>query len=269
MFPREGGSPRSDLREAKGEKPLRVSEAPAWQSNAHKADVLYDGQFHRAKGKEECPNAKPAVFVDGKRTGAIFYICQNEKCPIHAQTTRYERTPQERAQRAKERLAERIEKQTRTRILDAVRNKLPDVPARQDLEMVALDYLHRLGHDNQRRLCRAYGWHEKKSKTAWGAKVVEYEKIGSAAIDGMNVADLNRFLVVCALVSDLYCPGYNPSQTLSRDSNLTCIAARYKVDIAKLAAAVREELSQNANSKQSKTPKTAQGRKTSSRKRRH
>jgi hypothetical protein len=84
----------------------------------------------------------------------------------------------------------------------------------------------------------------------------------------MNVADLNRFLVVCALVSDLYCPGYNPSQSLSKDSNLARAAGRYKVDSAKLAAAVREELSQKADSKQSKTPKTAQGRKTSTRKRR-
>jgi ParB family chromosome partitioning protein len=193
--------------EEKGETPLRVSEAPSWQSNGHNSDDLYEGQFHKAKGKEECPNAKPAVYVDGKRTGAIFYVCRNEKCPVHAQTTRYERTPHERAQRVKERLAERLEKQTRARILDAVRSKLPDILARQDLEMVALDYLHRLGNDNQRCLCRAYGWQEKKTKTAWGTKVVDYEKIGAAAIKDMATADLNRFLVACALVSDLYCPG--------------------------------------------------------------
>jgi ParB family chromosome partitioning protein len=254
--------------EEKGEKPLRVSEVPSWQTNGHKSDVLYEGQFHRTKGKEECPNAKPAVYVDGKRTGAIFYVCQNEKCPVHAQTTKYERTPQERAQRTKERLAERVEKQTRTGILDAVRNKLPDVPSRQDLEMIALDYLRRLGNDNQRRLCRSYGWQEKKTKTAWGTRVVDYEKIASVSIKDMASADLNRFLVVCALVSDLYCPGYNPSQSLSKDSNLACTAARYKVDSAKLAATVRQELSQKANSKQSKAPQATQRRKTSSRKRR-
>jgi ParB family transcriptional regulator, chromosome partitioning protein len=255
--------------EEKGEKPLRVSEVPSWQTNGHKSDVLYEGQFHRTKGKEECPNAKPAVYVDGKRTGAIFYVCQNEKCPVHAQTTKYERTPQERAQRTKERLAERVEKQTRTRILDAVRNKLADVLSRQDLEMIALDYLYRVGNDNQRRLCRSYGWQEKKTKTAWGTRVVDYEKIASVSIMDMASADLNRFLVVCALVSDLYCPGYNPSQSLSKDSNLARTAARYKVDSAKLAAAVRQELSQKANSKQSKAPLATQGRKTSGRKRRH
>ena len=44
----------------------------------------------------------------------------------------------------------------------------------------------------------------------WGAQTVDYEKIAAAAVQGMKAADLIRFLVVCALVSDLYCPGYNP-----------------------------------------------------------
>jgi len=254
--------------EEKGEKPLRVTEVPSWQNNGQKADALYEGQFHRTKGKDECPNAKSAVLVDGKRTGAIFYICQNEKCPVHAQTTKYQRTPQERMQRAKERMAERVEKQTRVRILDAVRNKLPDVPSRRDLEMVALDHLHRLGQDNQRRVCRTYGWQEKKTKTAWGSRVVDYEKIASVAVNDMATADLNRFLVACALVSDLYCPSYNLSQSLSKESNLARTAARYNVDSAKIAAEVRTELSKKADSKQSNTCKTAKEGKKSGRKRR-
>ena len=36
----------------------------------------------------------------------------------------------------------------------------------------------------------------------------------------MTAADLNRFLVTCALVSDLYCPGYSSAETLSKDANL-------------------------------------------------
>jgi hypothetical protein len=59
----------------------------------------------------------------------------------------------------------------------------------------------------------------------------------------MTAADLHRFLVVCALVSDLYCPGYNPKQALAKDSNLARTAVRYKVDTAKITAAVRPELS--------------------------
>jgi hypothetical protein len=109
--------------------------------------------------------------------------------------------------------------------------------------MVALDYFRRLGHDNHRRFSKLYAWAEKKSKTSWGAQTVAYEKIAAAAVQTMKTADLNRFLVVCALVSDLYCPGYNPKQSLEKSSNLARTAARYKVDSAKLATAAIAELS--------------------------
>ncbi len=108
--------------------------------------------------------------------------------------------------------------------------------------MVALDYFRRLGHDNHRRLSKFYGWEEKKSKTSWGAETVDYEKIATNAVQAMTSADLHRFLVVCALVSDLYCPGYNSRQPLAKDSNLARTAARYTVDTAKIVAAVRAEL---------------------------
>jgi hypothetical protein len=118
------------------------------------------------------------------------------------------------------------------------------VLSRPDLEMVALDYFRRLGHDNHRRLSKLYAWEGKKSKTSWGGESVDYEKIAAAAVQAMKAADLNRFLVVCALVSDLYCPGYNPRQSLEKNSNLARAAVRYKVDSARIAAAARAELSQ-------------------------
>jgi hypothetical protein len=128
-------------------------------------------------------------------------------------------------------------------IESAIREKLPHVLSRPDLEMVALDYFRRLGHDNHRRLSKLYAWEEKKCKTSWGAQTVDYEKIAAAAVQAMKTADLNHFLVVCALVSDLYCPGYNPRQSLEKNSNLAQAASRYKIDTAKVATSVRAELS--------------------------
>src|SRR5438034_9436050 len=93
------------------------------------------------------------------------------------------------------------------------------VRSRPDLEMVAFDYFRRLGHDNHRRLSKLYEWEEKKSKTSWGSQTVDYEKIAAAATQAMTAADLHRFLVICALVSDLYCPGYNPRQSVDKNSN--------------------------------------------------
>src|SRR5258708_3341742 len=260
--------------EEKGEKPLRVSQAPAWQANGHTKGVLFEGQYRKAKAKGECPNTKAAVLIDGKGAGSIFYLCQDEKCDIHNRVTRYQPTPQEQAQRKKEALGERVEKLSRVRILEAIRKKLPDVLSRPDLEMVALDYFRRLGHDNHRRLSKLYAWEEKKSRTSWGAQTVDYEKIAAAADTTRKTADIHRFLVVCALVSDLYCPGYNPRHPLEKDSNLARMAARYKIDTAKTTAAVRAELSRpKNNSKDENKPtkkltiSTLQQTKRSSRKR--
>jgi len=240
--------------EESGEKPLRVSEAPSWQPNGHRPDVLYNGQFRTVK-KAECPHTKPAVVIDGAHAGTVLHVCRDEKCPVHAQATRYQPTPEERAARAKEALAERIEKQTRLRVLNSVRKKLPATLNRADLEMVALDYFRRLGHDNHRRICRVYQWEENKSKTPWGTQAVDYEAVGQKMVRAMSNTDLQQFLVVCSLASDLYCPGYNPRQPLSKDTNLALAATRYKVDIAKLASQVKAELSKK------KDKPTAKGRK--------
>jgi ParB/RepB/Spo0J family partition protein/excisionase family DNA binding protein len=58
--------------EEKGEKPLRVSQAPAWQTKSPKADVLYDGQYRTVK-KAECSQTKPAVVVDGSDAGTLLH----------------------------------------------------------------------------------------------------------------------------------------------------------------------------------------------------
>jgi ParB family transcriptional regulator, chromosome partitioning protein len=254
--------------ESEAAKVVRVSQAPAWQAN-RSANALYEGQFRRAKQSGECPTTLPAVVMDGKNAGRVFHICQNERCAVHAAVTRYQPTPQERAKRAKEVLAEHVEKQTCIRVLGAIRKKLPAVPSRPDMEMAALDYFHRLGHDNQRRLCRAYGWEEKKTKSAHGMETVNYTNIAELGVRGMNPADLHRFFVVCSLVGDLYTPTYSGAQTLSKDSNLARTAAHYKIDVTKVAAAVRAELTKKKDTqtgtKKNKIPPSAAsgGRETS------
>ncbi len=176
------------------------------------------------------------------------YVCRDEKCAVHARVKHYQATPKEHEARAKELLAERIEKLTRIRILNAIRRKLPATLSHPDLEMAALDYFERLGHDNHRRLCRIYGWDEKKTKAALGGATADYKSVAKKKVRGMNSQEVNRFFVVCSLVSDLYCPGYNPRQALPKDSNLAVTAARYKLDTARLAAEVRAELSKKKDS---------------------
>jgi hypothetical protein len=122
--------------------------------------------------------------------------------------------------------------------------------------MAALDYFERLGHDNHRRLCRVYSWEEKKSKASWGGSTVDYKTIAGKAIREMSTQEVQHFLVVCALATDLYCPGYNPRQSLAKDSNLARTAARYKIDTLKLFTTVREELSKSVKGITRKKSKT-------------
>jgi hypothetical protein len=109
--------------------------------------------------------------------------------------------------------------------------------------MVALDYFRRLGHDNHHRVFQVYGWEEKKPKTSWGGNSVDHEKLAETRIHAMTAADLNRFVVMCSLVPDLYCPGYSSAETLSKETNLTRTAVRHKVDASKITAKAAAELS--------------------------
>lgn len=136
----------------------------------------------------------------------------------------------------------RVQKESRSRILQAVRQKLPSALARADFEMVALDYFRRLGHDNHHRLFRVYGWEEKKTKTSWGGNTVDHERLAEARIQAMTTAELNRFLVMCSLVPDLYCPGFSSAEALSKETNLMCTAVRYRVDASRITGTVTAEL---------------------------
>src|SRR5216684_3013199 len=226
-----------------GRKPVQISESPSWQVHTKAANTLYEGQYRRAEREAECPHTQVAVLVDGRKAGTVMHICAEEKCKTHRQFSHYEISPQEREQRRKLALAVRVQKELRSRILQAVRQKLPRALARTDFEMVALDYFRRLGHDNHHRLFQVYRWEEKKTKTSWGGNTVNHEKLAEARIHAMTAADLNRFMVTCALVSDLYCPGYSSAETLSKESNLIRAAVRYKVDASKVTTQVTADLS--------------------------
>jgi ParB family transcriptional regulator, chromosome partitioning protein len=231
--------------EKEGHKPVRITSAPYWQARSKSPDMLCEGKYRRVEREGECPHTQAAVIVDGREAGTVLRICADENCKTHRQSSRYEISPQEREQRRKLALAIRVQKESRLRILQAVRQKLPPALARADFEMVALDYFRRLGHDNHHRLFQIYGWEEKKTKTSWGGTSVDHEKLAEAQIREMTTADLNRFLVSCALVPDLYCPGYSSAEPLSKEANLMQSAGRYRVDGSKITAMVTAELSAN------------------------
>lgn len=135
-----------------GQTPVQIPSAPYWQARSRSPNALYEGQYRRVESEGECPHTQAAIIVDGREAGTVLHICADEKCKTHRQFSRYESSPQEREQRRKMALAIRAQKELRSRILQAVREKLPPALARADFEMVALDYFRRLDHDNHHRL---------------------------------------------------------------------------------------------------------------------
>jgi ParB family chromosome partitioning protein len=226
-----------------GQKPVRISESPSWQVRSKVPDTLYEGQYRRAEHEGECPHTQAGVIIDGRKAGTILHVCTDEKCKTHRQFSHYQISPKEQEQRRKLALTIRVQKESRSRILKAIREKLPPALARADFEIVALDYFRRLGHDNHHRLFQVYGWEEKKTKTSWGGNSVDHELLAAVQIRTMTTANLNRFLVICALVPDLYCPGYGSAEDLSKKANLTRSAVCHKVDASKIIAKVSAELS--------------------------
>jgi hypothetical protein len=231
-----------------GQKPVQISESSPWQVRSKAPNTLYEGQYRRAEREGECPQTQAAIIVDGRKAGTILHICADEKCKTHQQFSHYQVSPQEREQRRKLALAIRVQKESRSRILQAIRQKLPPGLARADFEMVALDYFRRMGHDNHHRLFQFYEWEEMKTKASWGGNTVDHEKLAEARIRAMTVADLNRFVVMCSLIPELYCPGYSSAETLSKEANLMRTAVRYKVDSSKVTARVAAELSRKRKS---------------------
>jgi hypothetical protein len=226
-----------------GQKPVQISSAPHWQARSKSSNTLYEGQYRRVVRERRCAHTQAAVIVDGREAGTVLHVCADEDCKTHRQFSHYEISPQEREQRRKLALANRVHKESRARILQAVRQKLSGELARADFKMVALDYFRRLGHDNHHRLFQVYGREEKKTKTSWRGMSVDHEKLTETQIHRMTAADLTRFMVTCAFLPDLYCAGYSSAEALSKESNLMKVAAPYKVNAARLTPKVKAERS--------------------------
>jgi len=79
-------------------------------------DLLHEGQYWKAKAKEECPTQRPLFSSTARMLEPSSTSARLRSGAVHNHVTRYQPTPKEQAQRKKEALAERVEKQSRVRI---------------------------------------------------------------------------------------------------------------------------------------------------------
>ena len=115
----------------------------------------------------------------------------------------------------------------------------PQNSRRHELEFVALRYFEQLGHDSQHRIFKFFAWEETKPKANGG--YVDYPKLASGKLEKMTTAEIGKFLIVCALASDLYCPTYVGGGMLTKDSNLAREAVHYKVNAERILRELKEK----------------------------
>lgn len=222
-----------------GEKPVRVSECYPFYGHKAQPGVTYRSDYHEAKAAGECPTTTTAVMVEGKQAGRKLYVCTNAKCQTHTPHSGG-LSAQEKAERKKQAEALRIQQEYRRRLLEEVLKRVPEQLTRHELDVVALRYFEQLGHDNQHRIFKFFRWDLPNSNCSY-AGYVDYPKLASAKLEVMTAATLGKFLVLCAVASDLYCPTYVGGATLGKDSQLVKQAVHYKVNGERILRELKEQ----------------------------
>jgi ParB family chromosome partitioning protein len=225
--------------EAAGEKPAKVSDSYVYYGQKPAPGVLYRPDYNEATAGD-CPSTTAAVVVEGKRAGTKLYICTDPKCKIHSART-VGLSPEEKAARKKQAQEQRIQQEYRKRLLTEVHKRVPGELGRHELDLIASSYFQQLGHDSQHRLSKFFSWDETKTKAVNGG-YTDYLKLASAKLDKMAAAEIGKFLVVCALASELYFPTYY-GNTSPKDTKLAREATYYKVNCDRVLREVKEKLS--------------------------
>ncbi len=231
--------------EGSGQEPVQVSESHLYYGFKPQAGVVYRDDYREAK-QGECPATVAAVMAEGKNVGTTLYVCTDKQCKVHH--PRVTISPEEREHRRKQAEVVRTQQEYRKRLLTEIFRRVPAELSRHELEFVALRYFEQLGHDSQHRIFKFFAWEETKPKANGG--YVDYPKLASGKLEKMATAEIGKFLIVCALASDLYCPTYPGGGMLTKDSNLACEAAHYKVS----AERILRELKEKPASKTGKNP---------------
>jgi len=169
--------------------------------------------------------------------GSTLYVCTDRKCKVHH--PRVTISPAEPEQRRKQTEAARVQQEYRKRSLTETLRRVPAELSHHELEFVALRYFEQLGHDSEHRIFKFFAWEETKPKANGG--YADYPKLASGKLEKMTTAEIEKFLIVCALASDLYCPTYGGGGMLTKDSDLAREAVHYKVNAERILRELREK----------------------------
>jgi ParB family chromosome partitioning protein len=201
--------------------------------------------------RKKCPHITPAIVVEGGNVGHIVDVCADPACETHHGESRKAREAQERM-RTENRKQDERRKQgiaTRTRILDAVLEKVTTPLAKADLELIAREYLNRVPQEYRTVLAQRHSPLPAKGKSP--KKPVE---IGSA-LKNLDEAGYSRLLVEMSLLDATY-------NSYLRDGaeRLDGAAKRSRVNVHKIAESVAAEFAARRKKRNERQKACANGK---------
>ncbi len=227
--------------ERSGAQVVSISNNLRVGASSERPDVLYRGEY-RVVERDSCEYTQVAVCEEASQQEV--YVCTEDTCSVHKGKTKYV-VPEERSTRKERKRDQREESDFRAAVLLAVKDRIPKVAQKTDLQTVAIRLLTLMPHENRLAVFKTFKWLEEKSNGQRGGKHVDYVALGKERIAKLGVFELTQFLIVASLTPDLVIPNSQPEQKLPADSTLASTARRLKVDLR----SVRTKTSKNGKPK--------------------
>jgi ParB family chromosome partitioning protein len=201
--------------------------------------------------RKKCPHMTPAIVVEGGNVGHIVDVCADPACETHYGESRKAREAQERM-RTENRKREECRKQgivTRTRILDAILEKISTPLAKADLELIAREFLNRVPQEYRTVLAQRHSPAPAKGKSS-----IQPVEIGSA-LKNLDETRYSRLLIEMSLLDATY-------NSYSRDGaeRLDTVAKRYRVNVLKISGSVAAEFAARRKKRQEREKARTNGK---------
>jgi len=187
--------------------------------------------------KGECPATVAAVMAEGKTVGSTLYVCTDKQCKVHH--PRVTISPEEREQRRKQARRFASSRNTENGCSRSFASECPPNPLAMSLTFVARRYFEQPRPRQPTphlQILRVGRNHTKGQRRVRGLP-----ETGQRKTRKDDHGDIGKFLFVCALASDLYCPTYVGGGMLTKDSNLAREAAHYKVNAERILHELKEK----------------------------
>lgn len=221
----------------------------------------YDGyEVVKPAEKAKCTGAEPALIAAGeKQLGVTVLICRSKDCKTHA--AKYTRgglyrdtkTPQQVSAEKRKRLDEKIKLETQRAVLAEIADP-PETDVDDAVLFLGERLLERIGHDNRRELCAAFGLEGVKKPQYHGADFEKplLDKLQATPKNG-RLALLVSFAAVNAFYSQAY-GGREGGNHLKRAAEIT------GVNIKAIGAATAKPLVAKFAQAKERAKKTARGK---------